>query len=417
MCCCNCEAIDSLCTSILCCGNNDSGYINVVKHSSCVNNYRVGLFFQSINDISDRLRYPYFGGARKVNMDFFISLFAVFLYVYVGTFNFICSILTIMLIPILLYTRFFMLRLSMSKSSTSSASNSSSTTILKDLTTQKKKDPINRMKIAFFMTFNSFSSMLIIFNFNLHEELTTLMSDYYKNMFSLAILFAIALHFCIHLSNPGFMKKYEPDTKKESTTSQSLRSYRDENYCHKCNLRRSQNGTIGHCTVCQNCVLNRDHHCFWVDNCIGYLNHKLFLFYLIYLLLLFLCSFYLVVSRLSELDCKLFSLDKDNTKSCLFDVYYSNSNRAFLTISFFQLIPLISYLTVLIIQQSIFVGLGLTQYQLHKRSQQDIRFSLILFIGSNLSLNKFFKNCFQFLKIRTRKDLVNKQSVLQDYHI
>ncbi|XP_022902148.1 palmitoyltransferase ZDHHC2 isoform X2 [Onthophagus taurus] len=54
-------------------------------------------------------------------------------------------------------------------------------------------------------------------------------------------------------------------------------------YCEKCRLVKPDR--THHCSVCGRCILKMDHHCPWVNNCIGFTNYKFFVLFLGYALI------------------------------------------------------------------------------------------------------------------------------------
>ena len=56
----------------------------------------------------------------------------------------------------------------------------------------------------------------------------------------------------------------------------------DINVCFICKLIKPDR--CHHCKLCDKCILRMDHHCPWLNRCIGYSNQKYFILFLIYTL-------------------------------------------------------------------------------------------------------------------------------------
>ncbi|XP_031413826.1 palmitoyltransferase ZDHHC2 isoform X1 [Clupea harengus] len=54
-------------------------------------------------------------------------------------------------------------------------------------------------------------------------------------------------------------------------------------FCDRCILVKPDR--CHHCSVCDKCILKMDHHCPWVNNCVGFSNYKFFMLFLAYSLL------------------------------------------------------------------------------------------------------------------------------------
>lgn len=55
----------------------------------------------------------------------------------------------------------------------------------------------------------------------------------------------------------------------------------DQLECKKCNKPKPPR--THHCSICKRCVLKMDHHCPWLNNCVGFRNYRYFICFLLWL--------------------------------------------------------------------------------------------------------------------------------------
>eukprot|EP00047_Mylnosiga_fluctuans_P014369 m.37866 g.37866 ORF g.37866 m.37866 type:complete len:609 (-) comp5473_c0_seq1:40-1866(-) len=100
-----------------------------------------------------------------------------------------------------------------------------------------------------------------------------------------------------HTVDPGYLPisiKQRYKTIIDLAESGSLHS---NAFCNTCVIRRPYRSK--HCSLCNRCVSKFDHHCPFVDNCVGDKNHMYFMVYLMSLLTVILC-FQLLAYRYFE---------------------------------------------------------------------------------------------------------------------
>jgi palmitoyltransferase ZDHHC3/7/25 len=68
--------------------------------------------------------------------------------------------------------------------------------------------------------------------------------------------------------------------------------------CRRCKAYKPSRAH--HCSICRRCIIKMDHHCPWVNNCVGIGNHKYFLLFVFYTCISCAYSLILVVSRFAS---------------------------------------------------------------------------------------------------------------------
>ncbi|XP_063172316.1 palmitoyltransferase ZDHHC12 [Candoia aspera] len=101
-------------------------------------------------------------------------------------------------------------------------------------------------------------------------------------LFISLVLCSVILYFVVSLMNPGYVEDNEdekgpPDGDQKATLFPQVPNVRLRR-CGYCMVKQPLRAK--HCQACQHCVHRFDHHCPWIENCIGERNHPLFVLYL-----------------------------------------------------------------------------------------------------------------------------------------
>eukprot|EP01017_Pseudomicrothorax_dubius_P011932 TRINITY_DN1461_c0_g1_i1.p1 TRINITY_DN1461_c0_g1~~TRINITY_DN1461_c0_g1_i1.p1 ORF type:complete len:268 (-),score=29.20 TRINITY_DN1461_c0_g1_i1:126-929(-) len=86
--------------------------------------------------------------------------------------------------------------------------------------------------------------------------------------------FVFFFFLCVWLKNPGYLRK------RENMSILKLLSQTEAyNICPDCEIVKPERSK--HCEACNKCVVVFDHHCPWINNCVGARNHCFFLLFIV----------------------------------------------------------------------------------------------------------------------------------------
>ncbi|XP_020603898.1 palmitoyltransferase ZDHHC17-like isoform X2 [Orbicella faveolata] len=109
---------------------------------------------------------------------------------------------------------------------------------------------------------------------------------YVNTPFILASFFVntVGLYYCFYKAwktDPGYLHATSAEQRKTIIELVEKNSFDFTKFCSTCLLRKPIRSK--HCSVCDRCVAKFDHHCPWVENCVGVGNHLYFFWYLFFL--------------------------------------------------------------------------------------------------------------------------------------
>ncbi|XP_044848721.1 palmitoyltransferase ZDHHC12 isoform X2 [Mauremys mutica] len=114
------------------------------------------------------------------------------------------------------------------------------------------------------------------------------------------VTLALFLHRTVSLMDPGFVESDEEEKVGMNEEQRVMMPQFPSNVwlrrCGYCMLKQPMRAK--HCQLCRHCVRRYDHHCPWIENCVGERNHPLFIVYLAVQLVVLLWSFHVAWSGL-----------------------------------------------------------------------------------------------------------------------
>ena len=147
---------------------------------------------------------------------------------------------------------------------------------------ENENNEASKSYLTYKKIFNSimFVSLHIFFETIIYFFLLTKLDVYlYYILFWILILTLFILFLLVRKTEPGFL-----EVKDNLTWLQMVENkIRIEEYCPYCRVRKTN--IVKHCHICKKCVKGFDHHCDWIDNCVGENNKLLFLSFVIMTLL------------------------------------------------------------------------------------------------------------------------------------
>ncbi|UKJ88777.2 palmitoyltransferase [Theileria orientalis] len=136
-------------------------------------------------------------------------------------------------------------------------------------------------------------------------------------------------------------------------------------HCNVCNF---VDPSSKHCNVCNKCVMKFDHHCIWVNNCIGASNYKYFILLLVVALIYL--TFNIVLTMYTAFSYKDSEKALEKFRNAVFDVSLKPFRGIVHMIWIFDMFPFTSLLYLFIFHVYLIINKQTTYQYYIKRIEQ-----------------------------------------------
>lgn len=167
-----------------------------------------------------------------------------------------------------------------------------------------------------------------------------------------------------------------------------------EEWCTKCQLLRP--ARAGHCRICSRCVKRLDHHCVWINSCVGEQNHPAF----VLALSLFLLTAVYGISLTLDTICR----GKSTIKALFYcpGVYADYSSALSFTCVWYCTI-VTSGMGYILLTQLLNISYNVTEREARIALRENTGRRLLwgMIVDTGQYNNGFLRNWFQFLSLRS----------------
>jgi len=108
------------------------------------------------------------------------------------------------------------------------------------------------------------------------------------------VILGINVYLYVHccFNDPGIINTSN-EAKYIQMYSYDQNMYHQLRMCHTCHIEKPARSK--HCAICNHCVARFDHHCSWLNCCVGLKNYKLFIMFLVSLIVMTAVSAFLTL--------------------------------------------------------------------------------------------------------------------------